>query len=143
MASRLEKGLSPYELQRLANIRRNALLMESLGLNKTAQEIKAAARPKPKLAVTPKRKPKPKGQISPSRRSGRKAGEPVRYSDQDLDKLFPRQESAPRRKSSGPRRKSVFVEFTEEQRATLDKADWIDDFHDFLLHIPHGRGWKP
>jgi hypothetical protein len=28
--SRMEKSLSPYELQRLANIKRNKMLMESL-----------------------------------------------------------------------------------------------------------------
>jgi hypothetical protein len=38
----------------------------------------------------------------------------------------------------------VFVAFTEEQRAALKdaKEDWIDDFHDFLMHTPHGRQGK-
>jgi hypothetical protein len=63
--------LSDYEKQREANIKRNAALMESMGLNKAVESAKSLNQPAQKKRKKPKTKMKPSGPPAPSRRSSR------------------------------------------------------------------------
>jgi hypothetical protein len=112
------------------------------GLGKTSRELKESIQNDYKKTVKKRVVNKEPRAVGPSRRSGRATKEPVQYTDEDLDRVLPRLSSP--KKSGGGRRGSVFVAFTEEQRAALKNAkeDWVDDFHDFLLHTPHGRQGK-
>eukprot|EP00935_MAST-01C_sp_MAST-1C-sp1_P001324 g1324.t1 len=78
-----EQGLSAYELQRLANIRRNELLMQSLGLNSASasfsRSIGGGSKGQDKKStrgLKPRKRAKgPRRPSVPTRRSGRISGE--------------------------------------------------------------------
>eukprot|EP00854_Cymbomonas_tetramitiformis_P024269 gene24269-29477_t len=144
----IQNKLSEYELQRLENIRKNNAVMEKLGLFGARDSLVANLQvptPKPKqiqLNFSRKRK-----QADPEslRRSSRKAGKPVAYTPDALDEVVANAERPKRRRCEGSlaNAQRITQGLSDQQRASLDGAQsWLDDMEEFLLHTPHGRGYK-
>ena len=135
-------SLSAYELARLQRIRENQQELAKIGMGH-AKITNFADKPKsPKRRRTlgggTGRKRKAAASPAPLRRSSRQAGEVARYSgltDEDMAKLVARSMRPTRQRSEIRVRDPP----TAEQLARLASAkDWLDDFAEFLVKVPHG-----
>eukprot|EP00939_MAST-03C_sp_MAST-3C-sp1_P002163 g2163.t1 len=142
--------LSEYELARLERIRQINAAMEKFDLKKASEDM---TREKRDLEQTQKRKrviahrrrqilKRSSGKnTSPVRRSGRVRNKPAQYRPEDLDDILVQRALLPK-----PRRKRqamVIPNLSDDQRKRLSNAEnWLEEFEEFLLRIPHGRNGK-
>ena len=157
---RTTKGppLSSYEKARLARIAENRIVMEQLGVSQAQKKIRSAAskqkatrkRPKAKkkkqiqgmLFKSPaeymewKKNPYPRG----TRKSTRQRNAPPSHNA--LTDMQVRDFTRTKKKGTYKRAK-INRELSPEQLANLETSgDWLDDFEEFLVTIPHGNGSK-
>jgi hypothetical protein len=137
--------LSAYELERLANIRRNEAVLAALEIPDLAKEAAAARAEKRKEMMMRKAQRalhKPREPRNQQRRSsGRVAGKPALYvpsMDDGISVVVKKARAQYLELPSRPRggkKKAPLEPLTESTRLALaDAEDWLEDFHDFLEH---------